>query len=245
LNERNGDGPVIGITATPRTSVVADRELPTEAVTEIYVQTLVQAGAVPVILPVHGPLSEAVLNRLDGVALTGGGDIDPSLYGQEPRPEVYGVDPVRDRFELDLVGKAIDRDLPLIAICRGNQLLNVAMGGTLVQDLESQRPHSLSHRQEEPWEQPSHPVTIEPHSRLADLVAPELLVNSMHHQAIDEPGQGLRAAARAPDGVIEAVEVPDRRYILGLQWHPEYLGADHPGFAVVKAFVEAARDSKR
>ncbi len=245
MNHRNSGGPVIGITATPRTSVVADRELLTEAVTEFYVQALVQAGAVPVILPVHGPLSDAVLDWVDAVALTGGGDIDPTLYGHEPRPDLYGLDPVRDRFEIDLVRLAIDRDLPLMAICRGHQVLNVALGGTLVQDLEAQRPHSLTHQQTAPWEQPSHPVTIEPHSRLADLVGPELAVNSMHHQAIEEPAPDLRPAARAPDGVIEAVELPGRRFVLGLQWHPEYLGADHPGFAVVKAFADAARNSRR
>lgn len=245
MRERGSDGPVIGITASPRTTVVADRELRTEAVTEFYVQTLVQAGAVPVILPVHGPLSEAVLDWLDAVALTGGGDIDPTLYGQEPRPELYGLDSVRDRFEIDLVRKAIDRDLPLMAICRGHQVLNVALGGTLVQDLEAQRPNSLAHRQAEAWEEPSHSVTIEPHSRLADLVGPELVVNSMHHQAIDKPAPDLRPVARAADGVIEAVEATDRLFVLGLQWHPEYLGADHRGFALVKAFVDAARNSQR
>jgi putative glutamine amidotransferase len=245
LNERNGDGPVIGITAAPRTSVVVDRELPTQTVTEFFVQTLIQAGAEPVILPVHGSLSDAVLDRLDAVALTGGGDIDPTIYGQDPRPAIYGLDPVRDRFEIELVRRAIHRDLPLMAVCRGHQVLNVALGGSLVQDLAAQRPHSLAHWQGEPWEQPSHAVTIEPDSRLAALVGPELAVNSMHHQAIDEPASDLRPAARAPDGVIEAVEVADRRFVLGLQWHPEYLGADHPGFTVVKAFVDAARSSQR
>jgi putative glutamine amidotransferase len=232
--------PVIGVTSAPRTAQVAGLELPVEAVTEQYLQTLIRAGAAPVVLPVHGTSPGEVLPRLDGIALTGGGDVDPSLYGKEPRAETYGVDPERDRFEVELIHRAVDVDVPLIAICRGIQMLNVALGGTLTQDIEAELGSPVDHRQPDHWEEPSHDVRIDPASSLGQVVGDGIAVNSMHHQAVERPAPGLRAVAWAPDGVIEAVEAEGLRFCLGLQWHPEYLGPEHPTFRALEAFVRAA-----
>jgi len=231
--------PLIGMTSDPRRLHIAGRELSVEGATERFVQMLIRAGAAPVILPVHGADAQEVLPRLDGIALTGGGDVQPSLYGRQPPPAVYGVDPERDRFEVELVRRAAEADMPMMAICRGTQMLNVALGGTLFQDIRTELGHALEHRQPDPWEEPSHEIRIEADSALGRLVGERALVNSMHHQAIDRVAPGLRAVAWAPDGVIEAVEGRGVRFCLGLQWHPEYFRPDHPTLRAVEAFVQA------
>ncbi|HZD68106.1 MAG TPA: gamma-glutamyl-gamma-aminobutyrate hydrolase family protein [Actinomycetes bacterium] len=235
---------MIGVTSAPGAVNVAGRELSVEGATERYVQMLVRAGAAPVILPVHGTQAEEVLPRLDGIALTGGGDVQPSLYGREPPPEVYGVDPERDRFEVELVRRAAEADVPMMAICRGTQMLNVALGGTLFQDIGTELGHAMEHSQPDRWEEPFHEIRIDPDSILGGLVGEEACVNSIHHQAIERVAPGLHAVAWAPDGVIEAVEGEGLRFCLGLQWHPEYFGPHHPTLRAVETFVRAAREDR-
>jgi gamma-glutamyl-gamma-aminobutyrate hydrolase PuuD len=160
------------------------------------------------------------LGSIQGIVFTGGGDIVPAYYGQQPHPELGEIDPERDAFELGLLTMADAADLPALCICRGAQLLNVHRGGTLVQHL----PQSGKHRRNtEPKSQPIHSVRIEPGSKLAAILkAPEAQVNSRHHQAVDRLGEGLVATARDPeDNVIEALEDPARRFLVGVQWHPE------------------------
>jgi putative glutamine amidotransferase len=150
---------------------------------------------------------------LDGLLLAGGSDVDPALYGAQPLPETDKPDCDRDSLETALLREALDRDLPVLAICRGLQLLNTALGGTLVQHIEGHRC---------PQQQAVHPITITPHSRLKSILeVDEYVVNSRHHQCVDHVASGLVVVARAPDNVVEALELPGRRFVLAVQWHPE------------------------
>ncbi len=211
-----------------------------------YVRAVQQGGGVPVLLPPHlGEEALAALwERIDGLLLTGGGDVDPARFGQERHPTVYDVAPLRDDLELTVTRRALEEDRPVLAICRGIQVLNVALGGTLVQDLPSERPGPIVHSQTAPRHEPTHAVKVLGEgSRLGEVLgALEVQVNSMHHQAIDRLGGGLREVAWAPDGVIEGVEMPGPGFVLGVQWHPEELVGHDPGarrrFAAVG---EAAR----
>lgn len=189
-----------------------------------YGAAVVLGGASPVLLPATlGSDCEALVARLDGLLLTGGGDVDPGRYGAPVAPETVGVDPDRDEVELRLLHAALDRGLPVLAICRGAQLLNVALGGTLHQHLPDLT--ATDHQHAEPRQHLAHDVAIEPGSRLAAVLGVTRLgVNSMHHQAIDRAAPGLRVVGRAPDEFIEAAEDPDRP-VLAVQWHPENLAA--------------------
>jgi putative glutamine amidotransferase len=214
--------PRIGLSPTPATH--EDRLV--DQVNRSYVDAVVRAGGLPLILPVLDPAdADQVLQTVDGLLLTGGGDVEPLHYGATAVPEVHGIDPGRDAFELALVPAAAAAGIPVLGICRGAQVLNVAMGGTLVQHLPdvSDRPHCLRDRSGEPV----HDVGIEAGTRLAGLAGVDRLpVNSLHHQAVDTLGSGLRAVAWADDGVVEAIEGVWSR-MLGVQWHPELLPG-HP-----------------
>jgi putative glutamine amidotransferase len=208
--------------------------------THDYLLRVQEAGAIPVMLPPIGALPHAILDRVDGLLLTGGEDVEPAHYGQGPSPKLGAVDPLRDALELGLAAEAARRGMPVLAICRGLQVLNVALGGTLVQDLPSERPSEIAHRQEAPSTEPSHPVTLAPESRLAELAGTErLMVNSFHHQAAAEVAPRLRAVAWAEDGVIEALEGTEG-FMLGLQWHPECQKGEFAG-PLFAAFAEACR----
>jgi putative glutamine amidotransferase len=196
-----------------------------------YLRTLDAAGAIPVVLPPTGtdhlgPL----LERLDGLCLSGGPDLDPAAYGAPDRHTELGpTEPSLDAFELSLVRMGLQRGLPILAVCRGSQALNVACGGTLHQ-------HVPGHRQTEAATTATHEVEIEARSRLHRMVRTRTLaVNSFHHQAIDVLGNGLRVVGRAPDGTIEAIE--GEGFVVGVQWHAETLMAHMPLF---EALVTAA-----
>jgi putative glutamine amidotransferase len=166
------------------------------------------------------------LDGLDGLVLSGGGDIDPSLYGETPHETFSADTPGRDQFEIALVGDAFKRRLPLLAICRGIQVLNVAAGGTLVQDIPSSVPGALDHQVRTTPSTIAHEVWVTAGTRLAQLMADRLegdvlLVNSRHHQAVKKVAPGFVVSATAPDGVIEGIERPDLPYCVGVQWHPE------------------------
>jgi gamma-glutamyl-gamma-aminobutyrate hydrolase PuuD len=195
---------------------------------------LVRGGVVPVILPRVLDALDATLDLLDGVVLAPGRDVHPSCYGQSPRPVLAATEPERDRFELELIPRVLDRGLPVLGMCRGIQILNVALGGTLVQDLSERdewrehpsdpgwsawkRAESASLLSEPPTPHPRHPIEIEPGSILAEsLGATSADVNSFHHQALDRVADGLRVTARAPDGVVEAVEL-EGAPLLAVQW---------------------------
>jgi putative glutamine amidotransferase len=209
-----------------------------------YATAIEAAGGLPVVLP---PLSlaavEPLLDRLSGLCLSGGPDLDPTAYSERRHPRLGPTEPQLDRFELGLARAADARGLPLLAICRGAQALNVVRGGTLHQHLPDDGPGgTLEHRQKEPSEQPTHPVKVTPSTCLARLVgAGTLHVNSFHHQAAYRLGRGLTAVAWAPDGVIEGIEDARRPFTIGVQWHAECM-ADRPEQAALfTGLVDAAR----
>ncbi|HOB28719.1 MAG: gamma-glutamyl-gamma-aminobutyrate hydrolase family protein [Dethiobacteria bacterium] len=198
-----------------------------------------EAGALPLLLPPLQPAAAgALLGSLNGLLLSGGGDVAPLYYGKEPRPGLDEVDLQRDAWELALVRAALARGLPVLGICRGIQLLNIALGGTLIQDLNG--PGYLQHCQKAPRHHPSHTVEIFPRTRLASLLGEgHLAVNSFHHQAPAAVAPGLKKAAVSPDGVIEALEDPKHGFLIAVQWHPETLL--HPASCLLfQEFVHAA-----
>jgi putative glutamine amidotransferase len=239
--------PLIGIT----TSVTVDKVPERAYVNGTYIRAVQAAGGIPILLTPHfTPQVQAALwQRLDGLLLTGGGDIEPARFGQARHPAVDDVSPARDELEIGLTRRALDDDVPLFAICRGIQVLNVALGGTLVQDIPAEVPGALAHSQKAPRHEPTHPVKVMGEgTRLGRVLgALELDVNSMHHQAIQRLGEGLREVAWAPDGVIEGVEMPgDDRFVLGVQWHPEELvGHDPAARNLFAALVDAAGQRAR
>lgn len=213
-----------------------------------YPASLAASGALPVVIPLGLP-EEALADifaQLDGLCLSGGVDVAPAEYGEEPHPALGKVDAPRDRTELTLARWALAADLPILGICRGIQMLNVAAGGNLYQDLTAQLPGSLLHNYkvaETPWERPTHGVRLAAGSRLAGILdAGGLMVNSFHHQAVKRPADGFDAVAWAEDGVVEAIEAPGRRFALGVQWHPEGMFQTDPlARKLFAAFVEAVR----
>lgn len=208
-----------------------------------YLRALERAGAIPVVIP---PLTQtpvdAVLDRSDGLCLSGGPDLDPHAYGARRHRETGPVHAALDAFELELARAADARAMPILAICRGMQLLNVARGGTLHQHLPDVAGTSIAHRQTEPGSRPTHWVSLDRDAKIADLLGRRRLkVNSFHHQGIDRVGERLTITGRAADGTIESVEATDRPFVLGVQWHAESL-ADRPEQAAIfRAFVEHAR----
>jgi putative glutamine amidotransferase len=202
-----------------------------------YPGAVSRGGGAPLIVPPFAPEDdvETFLDRVDGVVLSGGPDIDPCLYGQEEGPNLGPIDVGLDRFELGFVRRALERDLPILAICRGAELLNVARGGTLLQHIEG-------HRQKEEARVTTHGVRLEPDSRLAATLGAERTeVNSYHHQAVDVLGAGLRAVAWADDGIVEGIECTSADFVIGVQWHAEGLIDEPRQCALFSAFVEAAQ----
>jgi len=235
--------PLIGITAIPKEAMSGFGPNPHETVPELYVRIVAAADAVPILLPVHAGWHDEMAEVLDGVVLTGGGDVDPASYGRSAGPAVYGVDAERDAFEFALTRWAVARDVPLLAICRGIQAMNVALGGTLVQDIATELPGALDHFRTDRHDQAVHTVRIEPDTLLGDAMGSgDARTNSMHHQAVAEAAPSSRVVARTPDGVVEAIEVPGARFALGIQWHPECLGEADQSFRIVRAFVASAAD---
>lgn len=217
--------PVIGISAL---LYEASRDY---RITHSYAEVMTDAGGIPVLLPAAMPPedAEALLPGLDGLLIPGGADVDPLLYGEEPRRELGLTKRSNDVFEIRLIRAARAAKLPILCVCRGEQVLNVAFGGTLYQDLPSQLPESFRHQQT-PTDRcdATHSLDLEPGSLLASIYGCEQLrVNSFHHQAVREPAPGFAVSARARDGVVEAIEIREER-ILGVQWHPEAMALAHP-----------------
>lgn len=218
---------------------------PLYANNQTYIRALIAAGATPLMIPpgLAAAALESLCARLDGLLLTGGPDIAPALYGEELLPACGEIDPERDELELALTRLALAQQLPTFGICRGMQTLNVACGGALYQDLATQRPAALAHQQHE-RAYLAHTILIERDSRLHDLLGTdETQVNSLHHQAVSQPGEGVRVVAWAPDGVAEALELPAQRFAVAVQYHPEELVETDPlSRRLFAAFTQACRE---
>lgn len=214
---------------------------------EGYVDAVLDAGGVPVLLPpvLDASTRGAFLSRVEALLLSGGKDIPAAEYGERERrtPRTTDVDPRRYEASRALFLEASERSLPVLGICLGAQLVNVARGGSLVQDIPDEVPGALAHRTDDAGRDAEHEVEIAPGSLLARAVGTaRTRVSSAHHQSIARPGRGLRVVARAPDGVVEAVEGEEGdRFLLAVQWHPERMGREAEGRRVVAALVEAAR----
>jgi gamma-glutamyl-gamma-aminobutyrate hydrolase PuuD len=227
--------PVVGITTYLTRAAFGAWDLDAALVPAAYVRSIVRAGGVPLLVP-PGAAAEEALDALDGLVFSGGSDLDPELYGEAAHAATVGVVRERDDFELLLMRAALARDLPLLAICRGSQVLNVALGG----DLEQHVPDRIAAdtHKETPGVFSEHGVEVIDGTKLASIVGGHSDVKSHHHQGYGKLGIGLREAARAPDGTVEALEDPNRRFTLGVLWHPEE-GED---LALFEALVAEAAD---
>jgi putative glutamine amidotransferase len=237
--------PIIGIAGRPFTVLSGGSHIRSYRADHTYTDSVKRSGGIPVMLvPVEADAIDHVLDHIDGLMLTGGGDIDPQVYGEQPHEAVNGVDEERDAFELELARRVVARRMPTMAICRGLQIINVAFGGTLVQDLPSHRGAHGHDIVGEGAYQPHSEALVEPGCRIASIIGEGLhRINSIHHQAVEDLGAGLRIVATAPDGTIEGIEHEDDSWpLIAVQWHPEFLGmADHgESHDLFEAFVESA-----
>jgi putative glutamine amidotransferase len=228
--------PIIGITTYLTPARFGAWQEETALIPAAYVRAIEAAGGRPLLVPPSTDGIDETLDRLDGLLFSGGSDLDPELYGQETHPETNGVVPERDRAEIALLRAALERDMPVLAVCRGSQVLNVALGGDLVQhlpDVVGDEKHKHT-----PGEFADHGVALEPGTRVQKILGDHAPVKSHHHQGYAKLGSGLRESARAEDGTVEALEDPDRRFTIGVLWHPE-AGED---FALFEALVEEAKE---
>lgn len=236
--------PLIGITS----SIEKDESF--HKVYDHNVRGVIEAGGVPVFLPnVSDQASISKLaQEIDGLLGSGGYDIDPSYYGEEPHQKLGDITPRRDEFEFTLFQKVLELNKPILGICRGMQMLNVAAGGSLFQDIYSQNEGDLlKHAQDGPTYYGTHLAEIEADSLLYKIIGEkEISVNSRHHQAVKEVAKGLVVSARARDGIIEAIESKEQDFVVGLQWHPENMleAEDLASQKIFAAFIKACKDKK-
>lgn len=228
---------------------VQDPEMRRFAMGKNYVRSLIECGAMPIMMPTTLDMQSVrqMYEQADGVLLSGGSDIDPALFGEEAHPETYGIDADRDHVEVALTQWAMQDDKPAFFICRGIQVQNVALGGTLIQDIPTQwkANNLLEHRGHKigaARDQVLHEVCVEPNCKLASIIgAGDIGTNSFHHQALGRIGAGLIITSRAPDGIIESVEAPDKRWFVGVQWHPEEMTAGRADMmSLFQSFVDAS-----
>lgn len=223
--------PLIGVSIkTIRPGMMDDQLL---AVRPSYPYAVARGGGLPALIPLHlnDRTLRAFYERMDGIVLSGGGDVNPTTYQAEHSPYTMGIIEERDRTELLLARWAVEDDKPLLAICRGLQILNVALGGTLIQDILAEIPAALRHESPgDNYARMMHSVDVIPTSKLYAAMGNQghVEVNSLHHQALKQVAAPLEVVACAPDGIIEGAEHPDRRFVVGVQWHPETMVDQHP-----------------
>lgn len=242
----NKTRPIIGLTTYRKNS--RDSNRPLFGLMRDYVKAVSAGGGVPLLIPLG--LSDedllAVIERVDGLILPGGGDIEPSFYKGSKHQALRGIDPDRDRVEIFVAQKATELEKPFLAICRGHQVLNVALGGTMWEDLSSQRPDSMKHDYFNNGERTDlpHDVEIDPSSRLAAIIGRETTgVNSLHHQGVRDIAPDLVVTAVAPDGLVEGLEVAGHPFAVAVQWHPENLVDNDPAMlALFEALAVASQN---
>jgi putative glutamine amidotransferase len=224
--------PLIGITSDTTNAEQGEYGEPLYIIAQRYVNAVVNAGAIPLILP-PTPTRIAIrrlLARIDGLVLSGGNfDIHPKYYGEKPIPAIGSIKAERSAFELEITAAALKRDLPVLGICGGAQAINVVLGGSLFQDIDAQVPRAQEHQQSRKAVKRGHRITIQPHTLLQKIVRRnQTEVNTTHHQAVKALGSGLIVNAIAIDGIVEGIESRDHSFVLGVQWHPEVLAPTHP-----------------
>jgi putative glutamine amidotransferase len=234
--------PLIGVT-TRRTNN-PNFKAPQFSVNQAYITSLVNVGALPVLIPLGLPdaMLKELVACLDGILFTGGGDIHPQRYGSSSHPAVSEIDEDRDRVEIQLLKDTLQAERPFFGVCRGLQVINVALGGSLYEDIRDQYSDSINHRCYPDWppDYLAHSISIDQGSYIADILGGRSMqVNSLHHQGIKKLASGLLATAHAPDGLIEAFELPGYPFGLAVQWHPEWLQAQPPMRDLFQAFVQS------
>ncbi len=228
--------PVIGITSNIDST--------THSIQNTYIQAVITGGGIPLVIPT-GVENDAkqITKLLDGLLISGGGDMNPHLFNEEPLPQLGNVTPERDTAELELVRQMLSLDKPILGVCRGHQVLNVAFGGTLYQDIHSQSASALlQHDQKAKRDHQSHSVHLEKGTLLESIAASEkIMVNSFHHQALKDIPSPLIVSGKASDGIVEAIESPDHHFVIGVQWHPEALveNADQVSKRLFEAYMKA------
>jgi putative glutamine amidotransferase len=235
--------PLIGIPC--HALIRAETGRPIYAINRSYVHAVESGGGIPILVPMMNDLSTltALLSRLDGLLLPGGIDLHPSRYGEEVHPLTEEADHELDEFEITLASWAFQQDIPVLGVCRGMQLINIVLGGTLFQDIDDQYPNSIAHSHRDwPRTHLAHHIIIEPGSRMETILGTrEVKVNSLHHQAIKDPGKGVCITGRAPDGIPELLEVTGYRFVMAAQSHPEEIYSIEPAFKrLFAAFVQAS-----
>ncbi|HSM24411.1 MAG TPA: gamma-glutamyl-gamma-aminobutyrate hydrolase family protein [Anaerolineaceae bacterium] len=235
--------PIIGISAGKELS---DTNIQKICLIDKYTQAIIHSGGIPLIIPTG--ISEnsipTIFQSINGILLTGGGDIETQRFKGDDHPKVYGIDPDRDHLEIELVLAAIKYNKPLLGICRGIQVINVTLGGDLFTDISDQKPAALRHDwfPNHPRDLLAHKVVIETDSTLLKIVKlTQFKVNSLHHQAIRNLSKQLTASAFSPDGIIEAVELKNHPYLIGVQWHPEWIYSMEPTTRIFNSFINAAK----
>lgn len=233
--------PIIGVTSPMSTNASGS---PVLQLGQAYIDAIQKAGGIPLVIPIgiDQVKIKSLLSRLDGLLLSGGGDIDPRTFKGASHPKVYGTSPERDSLEFYLLEAAVTSNKPFLAICRGIQVLNVAFGGDLYTHIQDQVEKSLKHDwfPKFPRDKLAHTVRLIPGSKLHRIFnTDEIRVNSLHHQGIKTVGKGLKATAFAPDGLVEGLEVDGAGFALGVQWHPECLPDDTKMQDLFKAFISA------
>ena len=211
-----------------------------------YVKAIERAGGIPFVMPYTSSEEtiSTLLDTCDGVVFSGGADIDPKRYGEEVKDTCGNIQYWRDELEFTALKIALEKNKPILAICRGSQLVNAFFGGTLYQDIPTERPSAISHKQEKPYSAPSHSIIIRENTPLSMLVgAGTILGNSIHHQAVKELGAGLEVMAVADDGLIEATYLPGYKYLRAYQWHPERLvEVNEHNEMIIEDFIAACRE---
>lgn len=236
--------PIIAISLDSQPGALTNSysEYPFYALREDYANAVTSCGGVPVMLPFDNSSIDEVLSIADGLIIPGGDyDIDPKFYGEEILNDTVIINHPRTNYDMKLLEKALAKNMPFLGICYGMQLMNVFFGGSLIQDLHTQRKDAIEHTQPMPKNAPWHDINIEPQSKLAEIADGKLVhkVNSTHHQALDKVGQNLISSATAPDGIIEAIESTKHKFAIGVEWHPEYQNTELD-IALFKAFIEVA-----
>lgn len=237
--------PIIGILAnltdTEREASMAERAF----VSNAYINAVIKAGGVPMIIPVntHEEIVKKQIQLIDGLILSGGVDVNPVLYNEEPSTDIEYYHPDIDKFDLIAIDIAIELNKPILGICRGTQILNVSQGGSLYQDTSHIEGNYIKHNQSTKSYQGSHTITINSESKISKVLGTDLLVNSYHHQSVKNVGKNLIPVAYSKDGVVEAIEMKNKKFIVGVQWHPELMVDHNEKMSnLFKMFINASSD---